>query len=135
MNLRTFRALRKRVAETALVALLAQILLPGLAFAAPPTFTATETVANALAVEQVETLDVPRVLEPGDSVSLTVSGTVLTQNFQVSHAATMNALAAFASALPNVSATFDSTNNRLVFNISTANPTPVSIEISKSPIS
>lgn len=135
MNLRTFRALRKRVAETALIALLAQIALPGLAFAAPPTFTATQTVANALAIEQVETLDVPRVLEAGDSVSLTVSGTVLSQNFQVSHAATMNALAAFASALPNVSATFDSANNRLVFNISTTNPTPVSIEISKSPIS
>lgn len=135
MTNHTFAAFRKRLAATLSALIVAETLLPAIAFAAAPSFTATQTVANAAMIQQVETLDVPRVLESGDTVALTVSGTVLSQNFQVSHAATMNALASLASALPDVSATFDSANNRLVFGISTSNPVPVSITVDKSPVS
>lgn len=135
MTVHIFATLRKRVAATLSALIIAETLLPAIAFAAAPTFTATQTVANAAMIQQVESLDVPRVLEAGDSVALTVSGTVVSQNFQVSHAATMNALASLASALPNVTATFDSVNNRIVFGISTANPTPVYIKVDKTPVS
>lgn len=131
----TFAAFRKRLAATLSALIIAETLLPAIAFAAAPSFTATQTVANAAMIQQVETLDVPRVLESGDTVALTVSGTVVSQNFQVSHAATMNALASLASALPSVTASFDSVNNRLVFGISASNPTPVSITVDKTPVS
>ncbi|MDQ1344085.1 MAG: SH3b protein, partial [Patescibacteria group bacterium] len=131
----SFPKLRKRVAATLSALIIVETLLPAIAFAAPPTFTATQTVANAPMILQVETLDVPRTLASGDSVSLTVSGTVVTQNFQISHLATMNALASLASGMPNVSATYDSVNDRLVFDISTANPTPVSLTVGRSPVS
>lgn len=135
MTTSTFVKFRKRVAATLSALIIAETLLPAIAFAASPTFVATQSVANAAMIQQVETLDVPRTLVLGDSVSLTVSGSVVTQNFQVSHQATMNALASLASALPNVTATFDSVNNRIVFGISTTNATPVSITVDKAPVS
>lgn len=134
MSQLSFSAFRKRLAILLTGLIVAEILLPGFVYAAPPVFTAVQTTANALAIQQVETLNIPRTLVAGDTVSLTISGTVVSQNFQISHTATMNAVASLASGIPNVTATFDSVNNRIVFGISTANPTPVSITIDRSAI-
>jgi hypothetical protein len=130
-----FPAIKKRFSLFLSVLLVAEIILPGLAFALPPAFTATQTVANAAAIQQVESLNIPRTLVTGDTVSLSVSGTTVSQNFQISHVATLNALASLASGIPNVTATFDSVNNRIVFGISSANPTPVSLTLNRSPVS
>ena len=86
------RIFRKSTASVLTVAFLLEIAIPGVAFAAPPSFTATETATSAPSIAQVVTFDIPQTLTGGDMVSLAIDGTPVSQVFDTTHDITLDFL-------------------------------------------
>lgn len=83
----------KRLASSVLtLTFIANIFTPLVTYAALPTFDTTLVTANQYPVAQVEEISVPRDPVVGDVLSLTVSGSTVTQNFDTSVALTLQFL-------------------------------------------
>jgi len=85
--------------------------VPGNAFSLSHIVTGSSGVASAVVqpnvvpVAQVNTLTLPRSIDPGETLSLTVSGSGITQSYTGSSAVTLEALVAQIDALDIVNAT------------------------------
>lgn len=112
--------LRRRIAELSIVFLLAQIVMPGFAFAANPSFTASLTQANVPAGAEIVSVTVPHDLHPGDSLVYTMSGTTVTQAFDTSSLVTLGLLNVKIDALSEVNSTVNTSTR--TYTITSATP-------------
>ena len=118
--MRTFAQFRRKVAVLSLVALVSQILLPAFTYAANPILSASLTQANVPADAQIVSLNVPRDLNPGDSLVFTMSGTSVVQTYDTSSLVTLGLLNVKIDALPEVTSTVDTTSR--TYTVTSATP-------------
>lgn len=100
--------IRRYVAGFSMIFLVAQITLPGLAFAAPPSLSSTVVQNNIVAGAEVVTLALPRDLNVGDSLVFTLSGTTITQSYDTTSDVTFNLMNVKINALSEVNSMYDS---------------------------
>lgn len=117
---------KKTTARIALIAILVNIVSPGLTYAALPDFTSNLVQPNVLAVAQVNKVVLPRVLVSWDLLELTISWTTVSQIFDTDSLTTANELNTKIDALQEVDSNYD--DNSKTFTITSSNPwTPFSI--------
>ena len=98
---------RKRVSKTLLIAFTFNIFAPVLTFAAPASLSAVETQANVTPQAQVNKVVLPRDVVPGDTLSITISGSTINQAFLTDNLDTSNAFSAQIDALAEVTSSYD----------------------------
>lgn len=102
LHMRIFKSFRRSIATVSLIAIISQIIFPAFTFAADPTMSATLTQANVPPDAQIVSLVVPRDVNPGDSLSFTLSGQTVVQSFDTSSAVTLGLLNVKIDALAEV---------------------------------
>lgn len=98
---------KKYLSNITLIVLTGHIFSPFIAYAVLPNFSSVLTVANTVPVAEVVELTLPRDLVSGDTLSITINGSTITQNFLTSSTLTAQLLDLQINAIPGVSSVYD----------------------------
>ncbi|MDP2104140.1 MAG: hypothetical protein Q8K26_04435, partial [Candidatus Gracilibacteria bacterium] len=98
---------QKRLSTLTLIVFAGHIFSPFIAYAVLPNFSSVLTTPNTVPVVEVVELTLPRDLVAGDTLSITVNGSPLTQNFVTSSTLTAQILDLQIGAVAGVSSVYD----------------------------
>lgn len=90
------------------------------------TIASAHVVANRVAVAQVDSITFPRSFVPGDSISVVINGSTITQVWNTDTDTTLNALKTQINSMPAISAVADTFNRRITIT-STVPGTPFTV--------